>query len=108
MRPGRTRRMHVTIVTLLWLCASARSHAQPAAILQGRVFDASGAVLPDASISVRDDSTRFDTVVHTDRDGRYYLAAIPAGAYTVTAEAPGFRREIIDRLIVDAGRTLVR
>ena len=102
------RRTQITVLVFVCFCASARSYAQPAAALQGRVLDESGAVLQGASITVRDNSTRFSTVVDTDRDGRYYLAAIPAGAYEVKAAAPGFRPEIINSLIVDAGRTLVR
>ena len=46
--------------------------------------------------------------VLTDSQGRYHIAAIPAGRYTVTAEAPGFRTEVIEALDVDVGRTIVR
>jgi hypothetical protein len=102
------RRTQIALLIWLCLCASARASAQPAAALQGRVVDESGAVLQGASITVRDDSTRFSTLVDTDREGRYHLAAIPAGSYEVTAAAPGFRPEIIKSLIVDAGRTVVR
>ena len=52
---------------------------------------ASGAVIPGAVIGVRDDSTGFAVSVRTDLEGRYHVAAIPAGTYTVTAEASGFR-----------------
>ena len=46
--------------------------------------------------------------VRADAEGRYYVAAIPTGTYTVTAEATGFRTESIEALNVDVGRTLVR
>ena len=78
------------------------------AVLQGRVVDQSGAVVPAAEIGMRDDSTGFAVSVLTDAEGHYHIAAIPAGTYTVTAEAPGFRTEIIEALNVDVGRTLVR
>jgi hypothetical protein len=76
--------------------------------LQGRVFDASGAVLPGAAISVRDGSSRFAASVRTDSAGRYHVAAIPAGTYAITVEASGFRTDVIEALSVDIGRTLVR
>ena len=77
-------------------------------VLQGRVFDASGAVLTGAVINVRDESIGFGASVHTDFEGRYFIVAIPPGTYTVAAEASGFRSEIIEELNVDVGRTLVR
>jgi hypothetical protein len=88
--------------------APAPADAQTLAGLQGCVFDASGAVLPGALVRVQDHSTGFDASVRTDSDGRYYLAAIPAGEYSVTAEASGFRSERIEALDVDVGRSLVR
>ena len=45
--------------------------AQTTALLQGRVFDVSDAVLPGAVISVRDDSNGFAVSVETNADGRY-------------------------------------
>ena len=83
------------------------AEAQTLAGLQGRVFDSSGAVVPGALISVQDDSTGFYASVRTDSAGRYYIVAIPAGKYSVTAEAAGFRPERIDVLDVDVGRMLV-
>ena len=41
-------------------------------------------------------------------EGHYHIPALPPGTYTVTAEATGFRTEIIEALNVDVGRTLVR
>jgi len=89
-------------------CAAVPCGAQTTALLQGRVFDVSDAVLPGAVISIRDDSNGFAVSVKTNADGRYYLAAIPPGTYRVTVEAPAFRTETIDELVVDVGRTLVR
>lgn len=93
---------------LLLVCAWASSRAQTTAILQGHVFDASGAVLPDAIVRVRDDSTGFEVAAQTSREGRYSVVAIPAGTYHVEAAATGLRPEIIEELIVEVGRTLVR
>jgi hypothetical protein len=96
----------VSLATVL-LCASISAGAQTLAGLQGRVFDASGAVLPGAVIRVKG-GAGFDASVQVDADGRYVVFAIPNGTYAVTAEAPGFRTERIEVLNVDVGRTLVR
>jgi protocatechuate 3,4-dioxygenase beta subunit len=93
--------------TLLILTVSPAT-AQTMAVLQGRVLDPSGAALAGASIVVRDLATGFTSAVPTDAEGRYHVPAIPAGAYQVTAAAPGFRSERIEALTFEVGRTLVR
>jgi len=100
------RRLRVSLVVLL--CTAAPATAQTLAVLEGRVFDASGAGLPYASITIRNESAAFQTTVSTDSEGHYYVPAIPAGSYTVTAAAVGFRSEVIDALTFEVGRTLVR
>ena len=87
--------------------AAMLADAQTLASLQGRVFDASGAVVPGAVIRVQDQATGFDASVRTDSDGRYYVVAIPAGQYSVTAEATGFRADRLAVLDADVGQRLV-
>jgi len=92
-------------IALVW--GAAVADAQTLAGVQGRVFDASGAVVAGAVVRVQDGSTGFDASVRTDSDGRYYVAAIPAGTYSVTATAAGFRTQRLEALDVDVGRRLV-
>jgi hypothetical protein len=99
--------MRVLCTVLVLFCAVA-VHAQTTATLQGRVFDPTGAVLPDASITLRSDSIGIDRSVATDDAGQYHIAQIPPGSYTVAATAPGFKSIIIAALTVDVGRTVVR
>ena len=73
-----------------------------------RVVDSSGAILPGAPITVRNPAIGFQLSIRTDPAGRYDVAALPSGACTVRAEAPGFRAKVIGARNVDAGRTLVR
>ena len=77
-------------------------------MLQGRVFDPSGAIIAGASIAVRNQSTGFMLSVSTDGRGRYLIAAIPAGVYEVTAASAGFHSELLDNLTFEVGRTLIR
>src|SRR5262245_22194720 len=95
-------------VLLLLLLAPSRLDAQTGATLQGRVCDASGAVLRGATVSVRHRSSGFDQSTVTDHDGRYRITAIPAGSFDVTATASGFRSELVAALTLEVGRTVVR
>src|SRR5262245_41750687 len=82
------------------IAASAGSlDAQVTSALQGRVVDATGAALVGAAVRVHDRATGFDRIVATDTEGRYQVAAIPAGrAYQVVATAAGFRAHVINEL----------
>src|SRR5262245_31863941 len=73
--------------------------AQVTAALQGRVVDATGAALVGAAVRVQDRATGFDRIVATDDEGRYQVAAIPAGrTYRVSATAAGFRAHVVNEL----------
>ena len=62
------------MVVFVVLCASPPAQAQITAVLQGRVVDESGAIVPAAVISVRDDSIDFAVSVRTDLEGHYHIA----------------------------------
>src|SRR5262245_10311431 len=101
----------MAVFALFLFCAllgASPLYAQSSATLQGRVFDPAGAALAGATVTVRDGSTGVDRSATTDHEGWYYLDAIVAGSYEVTAEATGFRSIFIEAMSFDVGRTLVR
>jgi hypothetical protein len=61
----------------------------PGGTLQGRVLDPSGAVIPQAQITVTSSSGKTVTAV-SDGAGAYHVRGLAAGAYTVNANTPGF------------------
>jgi len=61
--------------------------------LSGQVADATGAVIPGARLTIRDDNTGYTREVQTSSDGNYVFPDLPIGHYTITVEAPGFQSE---------------
>ncbi len=60
--------------------------------LSGTVLDATGAAVPDATVTAINVET---TIVHktvSGKRGDYVLTDLPPGNYTLTVEAPGFRK----------------
>jgi hypothetical protein len=57
--------------------------------LRGQVADPSGAVIPQAAITVTS-SAGVSQKGTSDPTGQYNVPGLPAGEYTVTVEAPGF------------------
>ncbi|MBM3811551.1 MAG: TonB-dependent receptor [Acidimicrobiia bacterium] len=58
------------------------------ATLSGTVTDASGAVIPGASITVKNERTGTARSVHADEQGQYIVTNLAAAPYRVTGRAP--------------------
>ena len=58
----------------------------------GIVLDTSGSLIPKAKIILTNAATGFQSETVTTDTGNYTLAALPAGAYSMRVEAPGFSR----------------
>src|SRR5581483_2858448 len=62
--------------------------------LSGHVIDPQESSIPNAKILATENETgaKFQTV--SNADGTYVLPFLPPGPYTITAEAPGFRKYV--------------
>ena len=82
------------LAALLSLSIGARLRAQVVGgTVLGTVTDPSGAVIPDAQVSIRNESTGVVTAVTTDKDGFYTAPNLLPGSYDITVSGPGFTTE---------------
>lgn len=58
--------------------------------IAGVVTDATGAAIPNASVSLRNESTGQTFNTSTVQDGSFARSGLPPGTYAVTVNAPGF------------------
>ncbi len=58
--------------------------------LAGTVVDSAGAMLPNAAVSVKNESTEQIYKATADSAGRFNVTGLPAGKYTIEAAALGF------------------
>src|SRR5215470_5064641 len=79
---------HVVVGCLL-LHAAASAQVTTADIV-GRVTDASGAVLPGATITIEHQGTHDIRTALSSETGDYLFNLLPIGTYTVKVELPGF------------------
>ena len=71
------------------------AHAQDATgRVIGTVTDPSGGVLVGAKVTVTNTETKVTRETITGDNGSYQVLLVPIGNYSVTAEAPGFRRVV--------------
>src|SRR5881397_2296645 len=80
----------LAVVFCLTLGTSAL-HAQNLGSIVGLVTDASGAVVPGATVKVTQQETRVTRSFLTDSTGTYLASALNVGTYTVEVSAAGFK-----------------
>lgn len=73
--------------------------------VEGRVTDASGAGVPNASVKIVSTSTASTREVKTSGEGLYRFELLQAGVYNVTIEAAGFARVEAKNLEVAVSRS---
>jgi len=59
--------------------------------LRGVVSDAAGAVMPNVAVTITETGTGIATRARTDEKGEFFFTGLRPSAYSVRAEAPGFR-----------------
>jgi hypothetical protein len=88
MSLARIIRVVLVLALLVWSPAWPQTNVGQ---ISGKVFDASGAVVPKCTIAVSNLETGLLQSATTDDSGTYSFPSLPRGTYTVRAEAHGFR-----------------
>ncbi|MFB3826878.1 MAG: carboxypeptidase regulatory-like domain-containing protein [Bryobacteraceae bacterium] len=70
--------------------------------LSGKVLDPSGAVIPKATVSIKNMETGLVRNVETDGTGFYRAASLNVGKYQVEYSAAGFEKLVRGPIVVDA------
>ncbi|MGA7521308.1 MAG: TonB-dependent receptor [Acidobacteriaceae bacterium] len=78
------------LVAVCLIVVGSRVAFGQAAELQGRVADSSGAVVPDASVTVTNNATGVTVKSKTNGDGQYTVPFLQPGDYTIVVEHAGF------------------
>src|SRR6266567_7475195 len=75
---------------LACLLCSTPVWAQRSAYVFGRIFDPSGAFVPEAAITVVDQENGFRRATQSGPDGAYTVGSLQPGLYKVTVRKEGF------------------
>src|SRR5262245_29524661 len=97
--------MHRLFVLLSLLLALATSAAAQTATgtLSGTIRDTTGAVLPGATVTIRNVATGLTRSVVTDGEGRYRIVNVEPGDYELRASLNGFRTVIRNPVVISVG-----
>src|SRR5262245_66492467 len=69
----------------------------------GFVSDSSQAILPGATVTATNLDTNFSRSASTNEEGRFFIPALPIGAYRVTAAMDGFETQTHQRIVLYLG-----
>lgn len=92
----------VAIMCLAYPMALAQSTTQGA--IGGTVEDASGAVVANATVTIRNDGTNAAVIVVSDASGYFKAPLVEPGTYTVTVSAATFGDYRANNVVVQEGR----
>jgi hypothetical protein len=88
----------ICAMAIMSLCLSVPAFAQYRTSIQGTVTDATGAVIPGATLTLTNLSTN-ETVVRTSSStGVFDFNALPADRFSLAVEKAGFQRKVLKNL----------
>ncbi len=108
-RPRLSIRFAIQLLTLCFVLFAARgAWAQANAGIGGTVTDASGAVIPDASVTITNEGTSVTSKTATSGAGTYAVTGLTPGQYTITVEKTGFKKSVQNHVNVEVTVTSTR
>ncbi|MFN2454751.1 MAG: TonB-dependent receptor domain-containing protein [Pyrinomonadaceae bacterium] len=84
------------------------SHAQDLdnATISGRVLDQTGALIPNANVTVKLQANGIERRLHSDEEGRYRFIQLEPGTYELRADAAGFATQTLGNISAIAGQNI--
>lgn len=98
---------HIGVVTLLILAACAM-HAQLAGTgtIQGTVTDATGALIPNANVTLVNTQSGVKQVTQSNNAGAFLFPNIQIATYTLKVSAPGFETYVQTNIVLEVGSNI--
>ncbi len=99
-----SRRLVRYFLLLVLITASVASAQTATATITGTITDITGAVVPDAHITVLAKATGLTYTATSSSDGTYVVPLLPVGSYDVTVSATGFNGYKQTSVTLDVGQ----
>jgi len=99
---SRTPRALVWAVLALALTAGPACPQTIFATITGTVTDATGAVVPNVTITATNVATNIKAATRSNESGNYAIAQLKEGTYTLRAEAAGFKEFVAQDIVLVA------
>jgi len=77
------------------------------ATIFGAIADPSGAVIPEAKVTIVNQSTGLKRTTLTDSTGQYHIAGLPTGNYSVRVQKEGFQTQIREGIVLTSASEIM-
>src|SRR5438067_7431217 len=103
----RLRTFTIVAAALLILASGAAVWSQTVqGVITGTITDPTGAVVPNAAVTITNAGTNISQSTTTGSDGSYRFSLVPPGTYTVEIKAANFSTVRISGVVVEASQTV--
>ena len=87
---------------VLGLASAARAQGSFFTSLSGTIVDAQGAVIPGASVKIKNSGTGEEVNIVSGGDGGFTVPSLPGGTYSVTVSLMGFKTAVLNSVTLNA------
>jgi hypothetical protein len=91
----------LTLIALLLLPVMILGQTATSGQIAGSVTDQSGAVVPDALVTITQVETGTKRTINTSEDGNYVFANLPIGVYRLSVTKTGFKETAVSNVVVN-------
>jgi hypothetical protein len=95
-------RLWLAMALMLGVGSAAFAQSSNTAAIIGTVSDPSGAVIPGASVVVKNNATGLEFTATSNEQGGFTIPAVDPGTYTVTVTLMGFKTAVLNNVTVNA------
>src|SRR5271169_1947290 len=106
MRTPRLRRTCACIISLFVLFASTLTAQSTGGRFNGKVTDASGAVLPEVVVTLVNEASGVSRATTTNADGDYSFPEAPVGTYRLEFDLAGFKKSAQSNVLLQLNQVL--
>ncbi len=99
-----TRRLVALVCLGVFLVPATILAQEFRATVNGRVIDPSSAAVPNATVTIKNVATNEVATATTDPSGNYTIPFLRPGTYDLSAEAPGFKKQTHEGLVLNVGQ----
>ncbi len=93
-------------IAALLFATSATAQIAGTANIQGTVSDSTGAVVPNATVTLTNVATQVKRTSKSNAAGGYLFPGIPIGGYNLEVAAPGFKSYVQNGIVLEVGSNI--
>src|SRR5215813_9014969 len=94
-----------SFLAVCFLAVPATNAQTSTGVIHGVVKDATGAIVAGVKLTLTDQATNQIRQQVSGSEGNFEFRALPHGVYSLEAEQPGFKKEVITGILLQVAQT---